>query len=314
MSPNTIQIKTPEIKTPETKTPEIKALQARSFQTARRFRWRMGVLPLAAFYAVFFVAPQIFFMGVSFFTSTGPGQYDAALTVTNYTSLFSDSFIYRAIVNTLQLSTCTAFCSVLIGFSLAFAIAHNRRVGRYLFMLVIATMFSSAVALALGWQALLSSNGGVNGALMAIGLLQSPLPLSSNMTSILIGMVHGAIPVSVLGLLPACEALSMAQVEAARGLGASSLRVFHQVILPQTSRALLSVFLIVFAVTTSAFTTPALLGGGRVALLPLAIREQLLVVFNYPKAAAISVILIVATIIVVLLVRQITTNRQYANA
>jgi putative spermidine/putrescine transport system permease protein len=282
------------------------------FQKLRRVRWRTGIVPLAAFYLVFFVAPQLFFMSVSFFSSTGPGQFDTTLTLRNFSILRSDAFIYRAILNTLQLSVYTAFFSVIIGFSLAFAIAQNKKIGRYLFMLVIATMFSSAVALALGWQALLSSNGGVNGMLKAIGLLKSSLPLSSNFTSVLIGMVHGAIPVAVLGMLPSCEALSIAQIEAARGLGASNLRVFYRVVLPQTSRALLTIFLVVFAVTTSAFTTPALLSGGQVALLPLAIREQLLVVFDYPKAAALSVVLIAATLIVVLAVRMLASNRSPA--
>jgi putative spermidine/putrescine transport system permease protein len=264
-------------------------------------RWRLGVAPLALFYAVFFLLPQIAFLAVSVFRSTGPGQIGPAFTFENYQAILGNAFFRRAIVNTLELSTVTALGSVLLGFPIAYAIAQSPRYGKLLFALVIAIMFSSAVALALGWQTLLASSGGINGLLATLGWISEPLPLSANFTSIAIGTVHGAIPVAVIGILPACEGIPARQLEVSVGLGASRWCTFWNVIFPQTYRSVVSMALIVFAITTSIFTTPALLGGGQVALVPLAIREQLLTLFDYPKSAALATTLIVITLVIMAL-------------
>jgi len=265
--------------------------------------WRYGIVPLALFYVVFFVFPQFSFLAVSLFASTGSGQIGGSPSAANYASILRDRFFMRAVVNTLELGVATAIACLVIAVPIAYCIAHVPRVGKYLFILVMATMFSSAVAMAIGWQTLLAPNGGFNGLLLAAHAVSEPLPLSANFTSVLIGSVHSAIPIAVLGLLPVFENLPRRQLDASVGLGASQWMTFRDVIVPQTYRGALSMGLLVFAITTSAFTTPALLGGGQVALLPLAIREQLLTSFNYPKAAALAVILIVLTVIVITMTR-----------
>jgi putative spermidine/putrescine transport system permease protein len=264
-------------------------------------RSRVGVAPLMLFYVVFFLLPQFAFLAVSVFKSTGPGQMSGSFTLENYQAILGNAFFRRAIINTLELSAITAVGSTLLGFPIAYAIARSPRYGKYLFGMIIAVMFSSAVALALGWQTILAPSGGINGLLATLGLISDPLPMSANFTSIAIGTVHGAIPVAVIGILPACEGIAERQLEVSAGLGASQWRTFWNVIFPQTYRSVVSMALIVFAITTSIFTTPALLGGGQVALVPLAIREQLLTVFDYPKSAALATTLIVITLVIMAL-------------
>jgi ABC-type spermidine/putrescine transport system permease subunit I len=273
-------------------------------------RWRYGIAPLIIAYVVFFVFPQFTFLIVSVFKSTGPGSFDSVVTFANYRAIAGDGYFTRAIVNTLELSALTGIASVVLAFPVAYAIAHSPRYGRALFALVVGVMFSSAVALALGWQTLLGASGAFNRVLLGFGVLSSPLPVGSNFAAIAVGTVHGAIPVAVLGLLPACEAIPARQLEASIGLGASQWRTFWSVIVPQTYRSALSIALIVFATTTSVFTTPALLGGGRVALVSLAIRDQLLTVFDYPKSAALSAILIVLTLAITALAKSIIRTRR----
>lgn len=263
--------------------------------------WRIGLGPITVFYVVFFVLPQCAFLVISLYKSTGPGQMADSLTLTNYTMIFGDAFFRRAIINTLELSGITAVGSLIIAYPLAYRISQSPRYGKYLFTLVVSVMFSSAVALALGWQALLSPNTGINGLLLALGWISEPLPLSSNFASIAIATIHGAVPIAVIGILPACEAIPKRHLEAADGLGASPWYAFHSVILPQTYKTVASMGMIVFAITTSIFTTPALLGGGQVALVPLAIREQVLTLFDYPKSAALAATLILITLVILTL-------------
>ena len=272
-------------------------------------RWRLGVLPLVVFYVLFFLLPQVSFLIVSLYRSVGPGHVGGSPSLANYASVLHDGFFLRAIVNTLELGVTTALASVTLALPIAFVITHIPRLGRYLFVLVIATMFSSAVAMAIGWQTLLAPSGGINGLLLALHLISEPLPLSANFNSVLIGTVQVSIPIAVLGLVPVFEALSRQQLEVSAGLGASVWTTLRYVIIPQAYRGTLSIALLIFAVMTSAFTTPALLGGGQVALLPLAIRQQLLTTFDYPTAAALATILIVITLVVSVATRLLLQGR-----
>jgi putative spermidine/putrescine transport system permease protein len=273
-------------------------------------RWRYGIAPLVIAYLIFFVFPQFTFLLISVFRSTGPGSFGGTASLANYAAIAGDAYFTRAIVNTLELSALTGVASVMLAFPVAYAIAHSPRIGRLLFALVVGVMFSSAVALALGWQTLLGASGALNRVLLGLGVISSPLPVGSNFAAIAIGTIHGAIPIAVLGLLPACEAIPARQLEASIGLGASQWQTFWAVIVPQTYRSALSIALIVFATTTSIFTTPALLGGGRVALVSLAIRDQLLTVFDYPRSAALSAVLIVLTLAVTALARLVIRGRR----
>ncbi len=271
--------------------------------------WRFGIVPLAIFYVVFFVIPQLSFLAVSAFASAGPGQIGTNVTTANYTSILHDRFFLRATVNTLELGAETAIAALIVACPIAYAIAHAPRIGKVLFILIIATMFSNAVAMAIGWQTLLAPNGGLNGLLLGLHVIPAPLQLSANFASVLIGTIHSTIPIAVLGLLPVFDALPRRQLEVSVGLGASTWMTFCDIIVPQTYRGVLSMGLLVFAVTTSAFTTPALLGGGQVALLPLAIREQLLTTLDYPKAAALAAVLIAITLLVILVTRLAVKQR-----
>lgn len=271
--------------------------------------WIYGLIPIGAVYTVFFLFPMLAFLAASLFEHTGPGSFNAELTYENYANLLDNQVLHRAIFGTLNLSFITSIFGILVGFPIAHAICRGGRGGGILFIIAMATLFSSQVALAMGWQALLANGGIVNRALMASGLIESPLQLSNNYTAVVIGTVHAVLPVAILALIPVCETVSRAQMEASEGLGASRLRTFFHVMLPQTRNGLIVAGITIFAITASAFTTPALLGGGRVALLSLMIRQQLLQVFNYPRAAAISVVLVLLVGLLVITARIIGNRR-----
>ena len=271
-------------------------------------RWRLGVFPVLLAYVVFFLAPQAMFLAMSLFSMTGPGMYARPLTGSNFAAIIQQAYLRRALFNTIELAILTAVLSILLAFPLAYRIAQPGRLGRYLLALVIGVMFSSSVALALGWQTLLAPVGGINQLLTAIGFISHPLPISANFTAVVIGSVHGAIPVATLGMLPACEAIQRQQIEASIGLGASHFRTLVDIVIPQVYRSALAMLLIIFATTTSIFTTPALLGGGRVALESLAIQDQLFTLFDYPQTAAIAAVLAAVTIAVMLGAKLITRS------
>jgi ABC-type spermidine/putrescine transport system permease subunit I len=81
--------------------------------------------------------------------------------------------------------------------------------------------------------------------------------------------------------------------DAAHAHGASRARVFYGVIIPIILPGMVAAALMVFNLAAGAFTTPALLGGGRVLTFSILIQRAVILDVNYPFAAALSSVLLV---------------------
>ena len=258
-----------------------------------RARWALGALPLLLFYGAFFLAPQLYFLRLSLYATDNVGQQVGQPGLDTIGKVLSSDFYRGAIVQTIQLCVLTMVFTLLLSYPIAYACVRSRTWGRFIFICVVAAMFSSAVARVLGWRVLLSIGGPVNEALQFLGLIDQPVQLSGNFLGVVIGTVHALLPLAAIGLMPVCEAVPREHLEAATGLGASSWRTFRRVFLPQTWTGLVSIGLLVFAVTAGAFTTPALLGGGRVAILSILIYTAASQSLDYSTAAVLSLVLFV---------------------
>src|SRR5665647_506616 len=104
---------------------------------------------------------------------------------------------------------------------------------------------------------------------MDLHVVSEPLSISNNFTAVVIGTVHAILPIAVIGLMPVCQQVPESQILAARSLGASDFLIFARVYLPQTVNGCVAVGLLAFAITAGAFTTPVLLGGGKVGVLSI---------------------------------------------
>ena len=259
-------------------------------------RWSLGLIPIALFYAVFFIVPMGHFLEASLYRSTGPAEQGGAVTLHNYGAALSDPLLHRGVVNTFKLSLLTATTATAFAYPIAYTVARSRTWGRYVFLVVVTVMFTSAVPRAMGWKSLLLT-GGV-------------FSMEHGFAAAAVGTVHAALPLAVIGLLPVCEALPRNLLDAARGLGASSWSIFWQVILPLTERGVVAVALLIFAVTAGAFTTPALLGGGRISLLSVLVRQELLQVLDYGRGTTYAVILLVLVSMVSVVTAVVSARRR----
>lgn len=264
--------------------------------------FRVGlVIPLAIFYVVFFLLPQLNFARLSLYEPGLYGDTQGSPTLNTLSSLLARDFFQHAVIQTVQLCMISSIVTLLLAYPLAYVIVRHRRIGSILFVTVAATMFSSAVARVLGWQVLLASNGPINDGLKWLGIISESLQLSANFAAVVIGTVHAIVPIAVIALMPTCQGVPLAQMQAARGMGASEWTVFHRIFFPQTLPGVISVGLLVFAITAGAFTTPVLLGGGRVGVLSILIYENATFQLNFPVAAGMSIVLLALVAVPVVL-------------
>ena len=102
----------------------------------------------------------------------------------------------------------------------------------------------------------------------------------------------------VLAVSTSLQKMDVSTEHAAQTLGASALTVMRRVVLPQVIPGVLSGGVIVFALTASAFATPAIIGGRRLKVMSTAIYDEILSNLNWPLGTALAVVLMVVTMIV----------------
>jgi putative spermidine/putrescine transport system permease protein len=256
--------------------------------------WRLLLIaPLAVSLALFAV-PQYFFISTSFHQNLGYGHFGESFTLENYRRIFTDSLYVTALARTIGLSAITALICLMLGFPVAYMLARSQsKWTPVLLGLLVASTILTPVVKDLGLIILLSKNGAMNAVLGAIGVISAPAIWIGSETGVIIGMVHYTLPLIVLMLHTVIQTVPRSLEDAAHVHGASRLRVFYGVIIPIVRSGLVAATLMVFNLATGAFTTPALLGGGRVLTFPILIQRTVILDVNYPSAAALSSLLLV---------------------
>jgi putative spermidine/putrescine transport system permease protein len=244
------------------------------------------IAPLLAFLTVVYVVP---FLGVAEWSVTLPkpglGQYER---------LAADPLVLSVFVRTFRICSIVTTLSVAAGYAIAYVWVRGTPLQRRLTELCILIPFLiSVLTRAFGWLALLSSRGLINTWLQASGLIDSPLQLANNEFGVILGMTHMLIPFAAFPLASAMRSVDERVLLAARGLGASPLRIFWSVFLPMTASGVIGAALIVFVFTLGFFVTPAILGGGRSVMVAELVWLRMFQSPDWGLGAAISVTLVV---------------------
>jgi putative spermidine/putrescine transport system permease protein len=212
--------------------------------------------PLVLFLAAIYIVP---FLGVAAWSVTLPEP-----GTQQFEKLVRDPLVWSVFLRTFRICLIVTVIAVACAYAIAYVWVRGTLLQRRLVELCILIPFwISLLTRAFGWLALLSNRGLVNSWLQSTGLIDAPLALVRNEPSVIAGIVHVLIPFAVFPLASAMRAVDERVLLAARGLGASRLRVFWSVFLPMTLSGIIGAALIVFVFALGFFVTPAILGGGR---------------------------------------------------
>jgi putative spermidine/putrescine transport system permease protein len=168
----------------------------------------------------------------------------------------------------------------------------------------------SVLTRAFGWVALLSNRGLINTWLQSAGIISEPLTMVRNEFGVVLGMMHFLIPFAVFPIASAIRSLDERVFLAARGMGASRLRIFWSIFVPMTMPGILGAALMVFVFALGFFITPAILGGGRSVMIAELIYLRIFQSPDWGLGAAVSVILMVfVALLLVLMLRFVRPNK-----
>jgi putative spermidine/putrescine transport system permease protein len=267
--------------------------------------WRL-LLPLGAFFGLFFAAPLVVLLLVSLSDGIALNHFDLA----QYAKFLGDPFSLSILADTLVLGVkATAVC-LLFGLPLAWVCVHaGPRLRGLLLFLVILPILTSVVVRTFAWIVILGQQGILNKALLALGLIDRPLRLLFSEVGVVMVLAQVQMPLMVLPLVTTLQRIDPTLADASRALGAGHWRTFRRVILPLWVPGVVAGSILVFAACTTAFVTQTLIGGARLVYMPLYIYQQAGGANNWPFAAAMSVLLMISVLLVVYLLNVIGQTR-----
>ena len=245
------------------------------------------------------VAPLILVAVMSFCSTDEYYNVIYQFTTANYTKLLSPEYV-KIYGQSLVIALLTTIICILVGYPFAYLIARCRnRMKSLLYMLVIIPFWTNSLIRIYGWRSFLGNSGALNSFLMKIGLVSEPVGFLYNTGSTVLGMVYCLIPFMILPLYTAIEKLDDSLLEASMDLGAGPVRTLFEVILPLTSSGIFSGSIMEFIPCLGYFFVSNILGGGNTDMIGNLIERQFKSANNWPLGAALSIILIVVTLILV---------------
>ena len=263
------------------------------------------LVPFAVFFIVFQIAPLVWVLIHSVQSE------DSGWGLANFSKIFSSKFYLQAIQHSLEIS----FWSSLFGIVIAVLGSYSlRKVDSRLrnFVNAFANMTSnfSGVPLAFAFIILLGFNGSITIMLKQAGIIED-FNLYSK-TGLIILYTYFQIPLGVLLLYPAFDALREDWRESASLLGASSSQFWRHIGLPVLTPALLGTFVILLANALGAYATVYALTTGNFNVLPIRIAAMVSGDISLdPNMASALAVILVGLMTLVTLVHQWLLKRSY---
>jgi len=248
---------------------------------------------------VFFAVPIAAMLAVSVMPRGVYGGVEPGFTLEHYRRFFDPLYLGIFWRTLIWSAACTAIC-LLLGFPVAYVIAHARKWRSTLLLLVILPFWTSFLVRTFAMMFLLRDSGLVNGLLLDLGLVDRPIELLYTPFAVITGLVYGFLPFMVLPIYASLEKHDPALLEAATMLGARPAAGFFRVTLPLARPGILAGCLLVFIPALGSFLTSDLLGGARQVLLGNLVQNQFMAARNWPFGSAVSLVMMTGVLLAVL--------------
>lgn len=240
------------------------------------------------------LVPFLLLLRISFAAPDPSGLWIPVVTLDAYRGLLNREFA-GALLYSLAMALLVAAVTVSIGFPFTYLMTRlNRRAQVVWLVFLLMSLSLSDVLNAFSWQVMLSKRGGFVSLLAALGIVARPESLTPGDGAVWASLVYGVLPFAVVTLYPALSRLPPEIVEAARTLGASPGRAFRNVVIPMCRGPLVAAFVISAVLVLGAYVSPLVLGRPQSWTLAVLIGNAALAGHDVPRAAAMSVCMLVA--------------------
>jgi spermidine/putrescine transport system permease protein len=266
------------------------------------------LLPGMAWLLIFFVTPLFTLASTSLQEGTIGTGFELTWRWQNYTEALSR---FRAqYFRSFRYAGTATLLALVISYPLAYTIAF--KAGRWknlLLLLVVAPFFTSFLIRTLAWKIILADGGWVVGALQTVGILSERGRLLATPVAVIAGLTYNFLPFMTLPLYAALERLDRSLIEVAADLYASPAVAFWKVTFPLSMPGVVAGTLLTFIPAAGDFINARLLGTPGQFMIGNVIDSRFLVLLDYPRAAALSLTLMLTVLaMVIVYLRRVGTE------
>ena len=267
----------------------------------------MSLLFSGIFIFIFVLLPIMRTVSGGFFAKDGTWDL-------TYFARYFDSFygpgLRQAFLDTMTMGLLTAIFGTLVGFIFAYASVRCNPPGKNLLhWLALLPTVSPPFALALSMILLFGRSGLVTKKILGINFVQGMNDIYG-LDGLVIVQTITFFSVAYLILRAMLERLNPSMEEAAASLGASRLHIFRTVTLPLLIPGIAGSFLLLFVESLADLGNPLFISGNR-TVLSAQIFLAVIGEFDYQKASALSLILIIPTLLLFMIQRYYVNRRSY---
>lgn len=246
--------------------------------------------PLTIYLIVFFAIPlaQVLLLSVT----------DPDVSLANYQKVLTEGLYRTVFLNTFLTAALVTVSCLLVGYPLAYLMAHSSdRIAALILLLVTMSFWTSFLVRTYAWMVLLGNQGPLILTLKALGIAQPPQLLFTRFSSTL-AMVHILAPYMVMSIYSVMKKIDPSLVRSAESLGAKPRSVFWHIYLPLTAPGIANGAVLVFIICLGFYVTPVLVGSPREQMIAGLIGQQIDEFLAFGLGSAMSVVLLVMTLII----------------
>lgn len=218
--------------------------------------------------------------------------FAAAFTLDNYAAVLQSGLFWMIMVRSVVIATIVTLATVVLAYPVAYFIAFKGGTRRGLLLLIVTLPFWTSYLLRIfAWKVILGYGGALNSAMVSLGVPGAPFQaLLYTPEAMTLTLAHAYAAFAILPLFVSLSAIDPKLLEAARDLGAGASQIFMRIILPLSSRGVLSAVVLVFIPTLGDYATPTLVGGPTSTMIGNLIQSQFGKANNWPYGAALSIL------------------------
>jgi spermidine/putrescine transport system permease protein len=277
-----------------------KAIFTQPLRNGRSLTPYLLLIPGLAWLGVFFVIPFFSLLVTSLMKPAGSSVLDGyvnALEISNY--LLALQTYWPVFAKSLLYAASATLLALVIGYPLAYHIA--LRGGRWrnlMLVLVIAPFFASYLIRTYAWKTILADESFITSTLNFFNLLPQDRILNTPL-AVIAGISYNFLPFMILPLYASIERIDPRLLEASKDLYADSNETFRKVTLPLSMPGVVSGTLLTFIPAMGDFINASLLGSAKDKMIGNVIQSQFVIVRDYPRASALSFILMTLILLIV---------------
>ncbi len=257
--------------------------------------------PVSLWMIIFVTIPMLFIIFISFMTRGTFGGVEYTPSLESYETMLEITY-FHVIVKSIGVAAETTIACLLVGYPFAYYIARKPAdVASRLITLLMIPFWTNSLMRLNAWMLIFQTNGPVNNFLMNVNLIEKPITFIFTDGLVLLGLITNYLPFAVLPMYSSIEKLEKPILEASADLGASHRETFLKVTLPLTIPGIFSAIILTFIPALGTYVITDMLGGGKVLYIGNIIKNQFGTIRNWPLGAALSVLLLAVTALMLFL-------------